>query len=329
MGNELSALNRISRKTITDIEDGLINLLGSSYKQYREEWVKSSTDKSYNLDFPLHLDLELNDFCNQACIMCPRNTVVHNALPYEINTKVSVSTDNLKKVISDSVPRGLKSVNFGAFAEPLIHKGLWDFIAYCHEVGIIDTRVITNGLLLDKYVEEIFSSGLINLFVSLDGHSEETYGKIRGKGYNKIKTNLLALIDEKKIRKSSLPVIRVSWVDMEINRHEKDDFINFWIDKVDHVDIQTWSDYSKKASHSDLVEPKKFECRSPWQRLSILADGSILPCCDFNGRSIPIGNLSINTLPDVWDGQELLNIRSGIQNDDSPICSACQRCLGT
>ena len=108
----------------------------------------------------------------------------------------------------------MKSINFGAFAEPLIHKNLWNLIKFSHENGIVDSRVITNGLLLNRFTEEIFASGLINLFVSIDANSPETYTKIRGKGFQKVKQNVIDLVEEKKRRNSFFPIIRVSWVDM-------------------------------------------------------------------------------------------------------------------
>ena len=34
------------------------------------------------------------------------------------------------------MPNGLRSINLGAFAEPLIHKRVFDMVKYAHEKGI-------------------------------------------------------------------------------------------------------------------------------------------------------------------------------------------------
>jgi len=274
--------------------------------------------------------LELQDFCNQTCVMCPRNRNLHPSLPYELESKIVSNTDSLKSILQSAIKMGLKSVNFGAFSEPLIHKGLWELIQDCHKNGLVDSRVISNGLLLNKCSSQVFESGLRNLFISIDAHSPETYLNIRGRGYEKVLQNLHDFLIEKKRRNALLPIVRVSFVEMEINRHEKDAFIEYWSEKVDHVDIQLWSDYTRvpTAGNDFIKKPKLFECRSPWQRMSVLANGDILPCCDFNGRALTIGNIRNDSLASVWKSEKMESVRDNLVNDKSEICNNCQRGFG-
>ena len=79
-----------------------------------------------------------------------------------------INFSDYKRVIKEGSRKGLLSINLGAFAEPLIHNRVFDMVAYAHKNGIIDSRIITNGLLLNKYFDQIFDSGLVNLFVSID-----------------------------------------------------------------------------------------------------------------------------------------------------------------
>jgi len=322
-------LGRVNRFTGTrEVQQYLSKLLGEKYSDYRSEWARTSQLGQNPPNAPVHLDVEMQDYCNQSCVMCPRNTDVHANLGYQINAKHEIDIDRLKKVISDSALAGVMSLNFGAFSEPLIHRDLWDLIEFSHSKGIIDTRVITNGLLLNRWKNEIFDSGLVNLYISIDAFTDATYEKIRGKGFNKVISNTLEIIAERKLRNSALPIIRVSWVDMEVNQHEKEDFISYWSGLADHVDIQNWSDFTDVPVQVDLLVPKAFECRSPWQRLSILANGDVLPCCDFNGRNLVLGNIKSHSLEDIWRGEALEAVREDLLADRSPICSACQRCQG-
>ena len=323
---ELSRTKRF--KGVKEVEQYLSNLLGANYSAYRTEWSRTSESGQSAPHAPVHLDIEMQDFCNQSCVMCPRNTDLHTNLTYEINKRHEIDFDRLKEVISDSVLAGVMSLNFGAFSEPLIHRDLWSLIQFSHSKGIVDTRVITNGLLLNRWKNEIFDSGLVNLFISIDAFTESTYQQIRGKGFNKVIENVLEIIKERELRNSALPIIRVSWVDMGINEKEKDDFIKYRTGLVDHVDIQTWSDFTNVPIKVDLSTPRVFECRSPWQRLSVLANGDVLPCCDFNGRSLILGNIQENSLSEIWQGTRLTEVRENLLADSSPICSACQRCQG-
>jgi radical SAM protein with 4Fe4S-binding SPASM domain len=323
----LAPVSRISSGA-ESVEDRITDVLGENYREYRQEWNLSFDDSKSIRSAPIHLDIEMQDFCNQSCVMCPRDSKGHQDLPYQINTKAMSDLNQIKNVINVAANEGLRSINFGAFSEPLINKNLWELISFAHDCGIVDSRVITNGLLLNRYFDQIFSSGLINLYVSLDAYSNSVYESIRGKGFEKVVRNLNEIIQQKKLRNSMLPFIRVSFVEMEQNKHEKHDFINYWINKVDHVDIQTWSDYKKPASTEELKGDKVFNCRNPWQRLAITAQGEILPCCDFNGRNLVLGNISEMTLMEAWESDKMAKVRQDILNKTSANCESCQRSRG-
>jgi radical SAM protein with 4Fe4S-binding SPASM domain len=160
----------------------------------------------------------------------------------------------------------------------------------------------------------------------VDAFSEERYFEIRGKGFNVVKENILNIIEEKKRRNTIFPIIRVSFIDMLVNRKEKDEFIRFWREKVDFVDIQVFDNYDVNITESfDMSKRKKWSCIAPFKRVSIMSDGKILPCCNFFGLNIPIGNIYENSLDDAWNSEKMQEIRSGIIHDDLDNCSICQR----
>ena len=314
----------IKRYSEKDVEKLLTKELGERYSNYRKMW--NNVDYENFPDFPIHIDFEVIDECNQRCIMCPRIAGTQPGTGYLLNTGKVLDYERFKDVIDEGVNKGLLSINLGAFAEPLLNKKVFEMIKYAHDKGVIDSRLITNGLLISSYIDEFFDYGLVNLYVSLDAFRDETYFEIRGKGFNIVKKNILNIIEEKKRRNAILPIIRVSFIDMEINREEKDNFIEFWRDKADHIDIQVYDDFNM-----DITKPcktnkaKKWECKSPWARLAILSNGDILPCCGFLGRNIPIGNIHDCSIEEAWKSQGMNKIRSGVFNDDLNNCSICQR----
>lgn len=316
--------DNISRYTEKDLNNILSNELGEKYISYRKEW----NSISYNNfpDFPLHIDFEMQDSCNQSCIMCPRNTKKHPNINYKVNTNSKLSFDLFKKAIDEGKNNGLRSINLGAFAEPLLNKDVFKMIKYATDNGIVDTRIITNGLMLGKYIDDIFDSGLVNLFVSLDAFYENTYNDIRGKGMSLVKSALEKFLEERSLRKSILPITRVSFVDMKKNRDEKMKFIEFWRDKVDFIDIQIFDNYNIDINGEfDFSVHKKWNCFSPFARVAVLSNGDILPCCNFFGRNIPIGNIKIISIKDAFNSKKMNNIRQGILNDSLRNCSICQR----
>lgn len=302
------------------VEQKLIKLFGKKYKDYREAWHEA--DSKNIPEFPIHLDMEFFDICNQKCVFCPRNEAIHTKLPYKINTKIKIEEKLVNKIIDECKSMNLKSINFGAFAEPLIYKDIFKIVKKFTNIGVVDSRLITNALLLDKFGNQIFESGLVNLYISIDAFSEKTYQMQRGPGYKKVINNVLNFLKKKEEKNSLLPIVRVSFVETNENKHEVEDFVNFWKNKVDHIDLQKKIDYTK-PSETNYAD-KQWNCIDPFRRLSVISDGSILPCCSFWGRALKIGNIATISLKDAWKSEKLNKIRNDLIEDKSSICSTCQ-----
>ena len=84
--------------------------LGDDYKNYRKLWENSSKISEPAAEFPIHLDLELGDICNQACVMCPRNEQLHKN-NYVLNTKV-ILDENLAINLIKNVYKSISLNNF-------------------------------------------------------------------------------------------------------------------------------------------------------------------------------------------------------------------------
>lgn len=308
------------RITAQDLDEVLGNHLGERFRLYRRAWHAAGRDNVPA--FPVHLDLELIDFCNQRCSFCPRNSDTHPDLPYPLNTRQELDAARLERIYDEAGRNGLYSINI-AFGEPLIYKGVFEVVRRFHQAGVVDSRLVTNGLLLNRFIDEVFASGLVNLYVSIDAFSAETYGKLRGKGYERVVENMNLLLDEKRKRGSLLPITRVSFVETETNRHELAAFRTYWENRVDLLDIQFFQDFNNFKTGKGS---KKWRCIDPFRRVSITADGNILPCCTFYGKMLPIGNIGRDTIRSAWASERMAKVRRDLMNESSRICRACQEC---
>ena len=303
----------------------LADRLGLAYTEYRTKW--NGSDRSSKHSYPIHLDFELNDSCNQSCVMCPRNTTTHTETGYELGTKKKLSINTFTRIMQESSRYNLKSINLGAYAEPLTHKDFFQFTKIASEFGIIDIRMITNGILLTQQVsDEILKSSVTNIFISIDAATKETYSNIRGSGFEKVLSNVDYLLKKRTELSSKIPFIRVSFVNMINNTMELSNFLSYWHGKVDFIDVQPGEDLSEnpnvERNYSD--RKKRFKCISPWQRLSILANGDIIPCCSFYGRYIPIGNIEHTSLHKAWTSVEMEKVRKSLLSETSSVCETCQ-----
>lgn len=302
-----------------DIEQMLAKRLGPRYAAYRKAWYAAKPDSIP--DFPIHLDIELVDYCNQNCSFCARNQKMHPNLPFQLNTGRKMDERVLAGLIEEAKREKLMSIGI-ALGEPLMHPQVFQVVRAFHDAGVVDSRMITNGTLLHRFMDDIFQSGLVNLYVSIDALTEGTYRKVRGEGFQKVVDNLLLLLEEKKRRNSALPVTRVSFVEMDSNRHELAGFKEFWMDKVDLIDIQFQMSYETRPTG----KAKKWVCVDPFRRLSVTALGEILPCCTFFGKRMILGDIQKMTLRDAWTSDAMKRVRDDLVHDRQPICVACQEC---
>ena len=112
---------------------------------------------------------------------------------------------------------------------------------------IMDQFLFTNGTLLnDKNSQIILNSSPTRLFVSIDAASEEVYDKVRipvnkkiiNSGRLSLIENIKNFIKLRNLQNKKLPLVRVSFVALEKNVHEVDEFIKKWVNIVDSVEIQ-------------------------------------------------------------------------------------------
>jgi radical SAM protein with 4Fe4S-binding SPASM domain len=72
-------------------------------------------------------------------------------------------------------------------------------------------------------------------------------------------------------------------------------------------------------------------CIMPWTHLHTWPSGKVFPCCLADSNK-PVGDLSENTLEEIWNSPDLKKIRTELINGDKPeVCSRCymQEDMGT
>jgi len=66
-------------------------------------------------------------------------------------------------------------------------------------------------------------------------------------------------------------------------------------------------------------------CILPWIHLYAESDGKVLPCC-ISDHSLPMGNVRLSPLADIWNNSEYKNIRKNmLEGRKSKSCKACYK----
>lgn len=130
---------------------------------------------------PEWLVLGVNNVCNLHCRMCDvgTQTLNTNFATNLVGTEPMNMPVELFRKIVDEAAEYCPDVKLGyAFTEPLVYPHLIETLQYAQSKGLY-TSVTTNALNLKKMAPELSTSGVKDIFISLDG-PQEIHNMIRG-----------------------------------------------------------------------------------------------------------------------------------------------------
>ncbi|MBF0328465.1 MAG: radical SAM protein [Nitrospirae bacterium] len=315
---KVKVINSVSRYTEKDIFKYLISIYGDRFEKYRTEWQLSSEGK-YLPNFPLCLNYELIDNCNLRCIHCARQVQKSN--------RGRLGIEIFKKTIDEGERFFLPSIKIG-FGEPFLERQIFDMIDYASNHGVMDIIVTTNGTLFgEEEIDKLLNSKITFLRISIDAASEEGYAKVRGGDLSAIEGMVKRLLTKRAERKQQLPLIRLSFVVTQENKHETELFIDKWANIVDFIDFQNYIEppMPMLENHTD-IEPvcSNFFCSYPWQMMAIMGDGDIRACCSWYGERLILGNLKSGTIKEAWESKSMNILRGQIRaNTYTGYCAIC------
>jgi cyclic pyranopterin phosphate synthase len=98
-----------------------------------------------------------------------------------------LSYDEIVEVVKESVKHGIDKIRITG-GEPLVRKGIVSLISMIWNVeGVKDLSLTTNGILLEKYAEDLKHAGLQRVNISLDTVDPDGFKKItRGGDIEKV-----------------------------------------------------------------------------------------------------------------------------------------------
>ncbi len=278
------------------------------------------------MNFPSIVQPETVNFCNAKCIMCPTSK----------GTKPKGFMDfGLYKKIIDECARNkeyVKALYPFQNGEPLIHPEFSKYIEYAKKQNNQwEVALYTNASLLDKNKTlKILESGLDTLVVSFDGFRKETYESIRiGLNFDQVKKNVIDFINLKKSMNKNNPEVHLVIIAMDKTRGEVKDFEREWKNLADRVEVSHFSNWGGQVDEldsQDILKENYAPCLRLWEHLVILRDGTVSLCCnDFDGR-FPLGDLTYQTIKEIWQGEIINDYRKAHLNSDFSSLPICKKC---
>ncbi len=295
----------------------------------------NSKQKLDNLPiFPRCIDIELTNFCNFNCLMCPTGTGSHQR-------KKGMMSDAIYYKIIDEI-RGYKTpLRFIRWGEPTLHHNLIKYLRLAKENNIL-IHINTNGKLLDrKMMLQLIDIPLDSIKFSFQGVDNKSYREMRNIDYYFTLLKKIKALYE--LRGSNLyPFIHIATTITYETRDQvkafKDEVAKF-TDLVtvgrtilEHIDTSMTKLSEQEKETLNLLKQKESiikkytECPEIFDKLSIDWDGSVTACCGDYDNKMVVGNILKNSLVELWTSDKMNFYRqmlAEMRHDELDLCRTC------
>lgn len=251
--------------------------------------------------FPKIVVTEAIATCNLYCSMCPQPSMKRErgTMSEELFRKIAL------EIAHDSPDTQLWNAIMG---EPmLLREGLFDRVRFAKDAGVRKVILNTNGTLIDDdLADRMHSSGLDEVIIGLDGHSEASYSAIRvGGDFHDVKGRVERLLARARAGHWETPKIVAQFIVQEGNRHEEAAFRDHWLSHGATVKIRRRLGWGEGVEAPDLTIPDSERIPCPWliRTMSVHWSGKVAQCdADYEG-GYAAGDLNTQTIKEVWQGE--------------------------
>jgi radical SAM protein with 4Fe4S-binding SPASM domain len=270
---------------------------------------------------PTHLKLELTNYCNLACPICP-----HSQMRREVGY---MRPELFRRIVEQAAPE-LEFAYLHHLGESLFHGQVGELVRAGRATGAA-MGLSTNATFLDeRKARALLESGIDFLVISLDGATAETYERVRVGGALAVTArNVRRFLELRRTLGAATDVV-VQLIVTPLNRHEVERFAAEWRGAGAQVMIKQARDWAGQVVMPGLRAPSvlRAPCKMLWTELTVLWDGAVVPCANVYERENLLGDLSRQSLDEVWNGAPLQALRAAHLADavdEIRVCGTCPR----
>lgn len=293
-------------------------------------------------NLPLHLQIELVNYCNLSCPVCPSGRGEVARPPKALDVRL------FERIMAE-LGQSLLTVSLWAWGEPLLHPQLPEIlrIAQKYQVAFL---LSTNGQRLndERILNALIDTPPTFLIVAVDGLTDETNSTFRvGAKLEPLLAGVSRLAELKRTRGALLPILQMRHIVMKHNEHEYPRLRDFA--KANGFDLLTLRTLSiidtalpdrihqahlpeqtqfraYEYRNNDRVHRDDFICMQPFWFPTVFADGTLVACeQDYNAQQ-SLGMISDHvSFADLWFSERARRVRRIIR--DAPHeQSFCRNC---
>ncbi len=328
-----------------NIRDG-INVLSklnnrrifNAIKLFSSYYISKTIKRPVQWGMPLSMEIEPTTSCNLRCPQCPSGL-------REFTRNTGMLDLPLYKKTIDEIHEDLVWLILYFQGEPFLNKQFLEFVRYAASKNIYTATSSNAHYFTDEMAKATVESGLDRLIISIDGTTQETYGKYRiGGNVEKVIDGTKKLLYWKKKLNKTTPHIIWQFIVFKHNEHQLPEIKRLSKEiGVDELGIKTAQIYDYKTSddfiptNEDLARYRKTEtgyeiknkllnqCWRMWRGSVITWDGLVVPCCFDKDATHRFGDVSTQHFEDVWKGERYNNFRQALlkSRKEIDICTNC------
>lgn len=308
--------------------------------------VDENEKKNENINKLESVDLMLTNRCNLRCTHC--------AIDSEYaSSKEIFNTKEIFNIIDKIIKCNPKKIILTG-GEPLLRDDFIDIIKHIKENSDVEITIMTNGTLINENNASTIAKLVKSVDISLDGVDENTCSIIRGKGVFEKVINAIRLLQKYGCNEISLSMVETKnnspYVDKfndlckklnvkpllrELNYSGRAKNNRHLLDYISSNNQENVATDSHNQENEVLNKRKVREtliancCSAGINKISIEADGKIIPCSVFSEL-----NKFCNNINDIEDLNEYLNSSEFWESDgykefkkyDPDINKLCKDC---
>lgn len=267
--------------------------------------------------------------CNADCVFCP-NKKTELDIPFGKRMDPAL----FERIVDQLVEMDVRRISPYLMNEPTIDQELPARVAYISKKKkpFQYTKINSHGALCnEKMAKGLLDAGLDRINFSIQGIDPEIYHRIMHLKFDAVVKNverMVALRDQGRYKTR----IRVVMLDTAEVHPQLDAIRAFWRERgvIVHLN-QLESRGNHSAIQSDEIAVRPLEtydwCERMFNQVYILWDGRMVQCCaDWEQTGI-MGDLSKQTLKEIWNGETYRRFRTRFLKGDvkGTICDGCTK----
>lgn len=291
---------------------------------------------------PFVFNIETTNVCNMKCIMCPRPALMKRPVKHmdmslfekvikQINPHKHKSLDNFWRFIANEYATKLcdrnenafyfytvsKSLTLHGYGEPPLDPYIAERIRLCAKRNIPTYFSCVPANIDIEKVIEMMRAGLGVIKFAMDALDDKTEKRIRGPksdftdSYKKI-CDLIEIKSKDPSIKTEIAITMLELSKDESNVAMFKDFMRLWNSKPVYAYVKSQDNRWFHEEDPGLIYKPHYAsqyCEFPWTSMTVMADGSVVPCTQDYNCEMTLGNANAQSLEEIWNSEAYDNFR--------------------